>query len=89
MRRETQDYLAAAALLDEALGIFLDNGDRGGAADTLNETGALHLARGDPAAAGQHYRQALDLAREIGSRVDEEAARAGLGRCQVLSSARS
>lgn len=88
VRRETQDYPAAAALLDEALGIFLDNGDRGGAAETLNETGALHLARGDPAAAGQHYRQALDLAREIGSRVDEQTALAGLGRCQVLSSAR-
>jgi tetratricopeptide (TPR) repeat protein len=88
VRRETGDYPAAAALLAEALQIFLDNGDRGGTAGTLTETGALHLARGELAAAGHCYGQALDLAREIGSRVDEETALAGLGRCQVLSAVR-
>ncbi|MGH3405480.1 MAG: tetratricopeptide repeat protein [Streptosporangiaceae bacterium] len=81
VRRETHDYPAAAAHLGEALRTFLDNGDRGGAAEALNETGALHLARGDLTAAGHCYRQALDLARQIGSPVDEETALAGLGRC--------
>ncbi|HEX3492973.1 MAG TPA: tetratricopeptide repeat protein [Streptosporangiaceae bacterium] len=88
VRRETGDYPAAAALLGEALQIFLDNGDRGGAAETLTETGALHLARGELTAARHCYARALDLAREIGSPADEETALAGLGRCQVLSSAR-
>jgi tetratricopeptide (TPR) repeat protein/transcriptional regulator with XRE-family HTH domain len=81
VRRETQDYPAAAEQLGEALRIFLDNDDRGGAAEALNETGALHLARGDLTAAGHCYRQALDLARQIGSRMDEGTALAGLGRC--------
>jgi tetratricopeptide (TPR) repeat protein len=81
VRRETQDYPAAAEQLGEALRIFLDNGDRGGTAEALNETGALHLARGDLTAAGHCYRQALDLGRQIGSRVDEGTALAGLGRC--------
>jgi tetratricopeptide (TPR) repeat protein len=80
VRRETHDYPAAAAHLGEALRTFLDNGDRGGAAEALNETGALHLARGDLTAAEHCYRQALDLAREIGSPVDEGTALVGLGR---------
>jgi tetratricopeptide (TPR) repeat protein len=81
VRRDTRDYPAAVAQLGEALRIFRDNGDRGGAAEALNETGALHLVRGDLAAAGHCYRQALDLARQIGSLVDEATALAGLGRC--------
>ena len=77
MQRETHDYPAAAAQLGEALRILLDNGDRGGVAEALNETGALHLARGDLTAAEHCYRQALDLARQIGSPVDEGTALAG------------
>jgi tetratricopeptide (TPR) repeat protein len=81
VQRETHDYPAAAAQLGEALRIFLDNGDRGGAAEALNETGALHLARGELTAGGHCYREALDLARQIGSPVDERTALAGLDRC--------
>jgi tetratricopeptide (TPR) repeat protein len=89
VRRDTHDYRAACAQLGEALRIFSDNGDRGGAAGALNEIGALHLACGDLVAAGRCHRRALNLARQVGSPVDAQAALAGLGKCQVLSSAQS
>ena len=70
-------------MLGEALGIFRDLGDRGAQAEVLNETGALHHARGDPGRARDCHQQALDLAREIGSSWDEAHALAGLGRCAL------
>ena len=85
VQRETHDYPAAAVQLGEALRIFLDNGDRGGLAETLNETGALHLAGGDLTAAAHCFRRALDLARQIGSRSDEGIALAGLDRCRAAA----
>jgi tetratricopeptide (TPR) repeat protein len=81
VRRDVHDYPAARAQLEEALRIFSDNGDRGGAAEALNEIGTLHLACGDLVAAGRYHQQALNLARQVGSPVDEGAALAGLGRC--------
>jgi len=47
----------------------------------LNETGTLHRVGGDLARAEECHRQALDLARQIGSSWDEAQALAGLGRC--------
>jgi DNA-binding SARP family transcriptional activator/tetratricopeptide (TPR) repeat protein len=88
VRRETHDYPAALTHLAEALRLFQADGDRGAAATVLTETGALHLARDDLAAAGHCYRQALDLARQISSPVDERTALAGLDRCARATAAR-
>jgi hypothetical protein len=67
--------------MGEALRIFREYGDHGGVAEALTEMGTLHLACDDLAGAERCYRQALDLARRIGSRQDEGTALAGLGRC--------
>jgi tetratricopeptide (TPR) repeat protein len=50
-------------------------------AEALNDVGALRRVRGDLRQAGSCHRQALDLARQIGSSWDEAHALAGLGRC--------
>ena len=47
--------------------------------------GTLHRVRGDLDRAGACHRQALDLAREIGSSWDEAHALAGLGRCALAA----
>ena len=73
----------AARVLEEALGIFRDIGDRGGEAEALNEAGTLHRTRDDLRQAGSYHQQALDLARQIGSPMDEAHALAGLGRCAL------
>ncbi len=54
MRRETGDNLAAAPLLDEALGIFRDLGDRAGEPEALNEKGRCT----EPAATSRRLRDA-------------------------------
>jgi tetratricopeptide (TPR) repeat protein len=85
VRRQTGDYPGAALVLEEALDLYRDIGDRLSEAEALNETGALHRVRGDLPAAGICHRQALDLAREIGSSWDEAHAVAGLGRCALAA----
>jgi tetratricopeptide (TPR) repeat protein len=77
----TGDYPAAAQALEQALGIFRDIGDRGGEAETLNETGTLHRVTGDLGQARASHQQALELARAIASFRTEAHALAGLGRC--------
>jgi hypothetical protein len=67
VRDLTGNYRGAAEMLEAALGICRSLGDRGGAAEVLNELGILHQARGDLDQAGAYHRQALDLAREISS----------------------
>jgi hypothetical protein len=67
VRRLTGDYPAAAQVLEQALGISRDIGDRDGEAEALNETGALHRVSGDLAQAEGCHRQALDLASAIAS----------------------
>ena len=57
----------------------------GGEVEALNEVGTLHRARGDLDRAGACHRQALDLAREIGSPWDEANGLAGLGRCALAA----
>ena len=45
----------------------------------------LSRARGDLALAGAYHQQALDLARQISSPLDEAHALAGLGRCALAT----
>ena len=85
MRRETGDYPAAAQLLDEALGIFRDLGDRAGEPEALNEKGTLHRASGDLAQAKGCHQQALEQARALASPWTEAHALAGLGRCALAA----
>ena len=51
----------------------------------LNEAGTLHRVRGDLDQASACHRQALHLARQIGSSQDEACALAGLGRCALAA----
>ena len=53
--------------------------------EALNEAGTLYLARGDLDRAAAFHRQALELARRIGSSWDEAHALAGLGRCDLAT----
>ena len=86
MQRATGDYPAAAHALEQALGLYHDLGERGsGEAEALNETGILHRVSGDLAHAEGCHRQALDLARTIGSYWNEAHALAGLGRCALAA----
>ena len=74
---------AAAAVQEEALGIYRTIGDRGGEVETLNELGTLCRVRGDLGQAEAYHQQALDLARLIASPWDEAQGLAGLGRCAL------
>jgi tetratricopeptide (TPR) repeat protein len=78
------DYPAAARLLEEALRIFRDVGDRGSEAEALNERGTLHRVSGDLAQAEGCHQQALELARATACLWDEAHALAGLGRCAIV-----
>jgi tetratricopeptide (TPR) repeat protein len=51
----------------------------------LNESGALSRARDDLGQARSCHQQALDLARQIGSPLNEAHALAGLGRCALAA----
>jgi tetratricopeptide (TPR) repeat protein len=81
----TGNFPAAAQAAEQALGIYRDLGDRGGEAEALNETGALHRVTGDLAQAEECHRMALDLAHAIASPLGEAHALAGLGRCALAT----
>jgi tetratricopeptide (TPR) repeat protein len=85
VRQQTEDYTGATEALEAALGICRGFGDRGGAAEVLNEPGTLHRLCGDLDQARAYHQQALDLAREINSSMDEAHALAGLGRCTLTA----
>jgi len=72
-------------VLEEALDIYRDIGNRNGEAEALNDTGALHRISGDLARAQRCHQQALDLARVIASSRNEAKALAGLGRCALAA----
>jgi hypothetical protein len=76
MIRSTQD-------LEEALSLFREIGDLGGAALALNELDTLNRICGEVALAQQFYRQSLNLCRDLGSALGETRALAGLGRCAL------
>ena len=81
----TGDYLAATQVLEQALGIYRDLGDRGGEVEVLNKRGTLHRVGGELAQAEECHQQALELARAIASSWDEAHALAGLGRCALAA----
>jgi|ERR1700722_15378556 hypothetical protein len=55
----------------EGLGIYQDLGNRDDQITALNEAGALSRTRGDLGRAWSCHQQALDLARQIGSPLEE------------------
>jgi len=74
-------YQAAAETLERARDIFRDSGDRPSEGDVLSSIGALTLDTIGPAEALGHYREALRLAREARSPVNEARALEGAAHC--------
>jgi tetratricopeptide (TPR) repeat protein len=62
---------------------------RRGEVEARNQAGSLSRIRGDLSQAGSCHRQALDLARQIDSPLDEARALAGLGRCALAAGLRA
>jgi tetratricopeptide (TPR) repeat protein len=60
-RLATGDYPSAAQVLEEALGIFRDLGDRLGQAGALNDLGIVRGLTDDYPAAARDLEQALSL----------------------------
>jgi tetratricopeptide (TPR) repeat protein len=82
LHRQTEDVGRAEELLEQARGIFEELGD---VADVLNELGTLHRVRGDLGRAEACHRQALKMARDVESQLDEARALAGLGLCALAA----
>jgi tetratricopeptide (TPR) repeat protein/transcriptional regulator with XRE-family HTH domain len=76
-------YAAAEASFSEALRRYQNVGERSGVAGTLNKMGQTILAYGEPARALTYYEQALAVAQEISSRIEEERALKGIERCRL------
>jgi tetratricopeptide (TPR) repeat protein len=81
----TGDYPEAGRVLDGALAIFREIGDRGGEVEVLNERAAVHRLSGELVRAAEGHQQLLELSRAIGSAPDEAHALAGLGRCALAA----
>ena len=75
------DHSTAADLLEHALAMFRDLGDRRGEAEVINSKGALIVETSGPAEALTVYRHALQVSREIHSSLDEARALEGTARC--------
>jgi Tfp pilus assembly protein PilF len=56
---------------------------RFGEAEVLNHCGTVCLKSGDPKQAWAHHRRALDLARAVGSPLEQAHALDGVGRCAL------
>ena len=67
----TDDYPAAAQVLEQALGIYRQLGDRLGQANTLTAVGDLQRLTGDYPAAAQVLEQALGIYRQLGDRLGQ------------------
>jgi len=79
VRSLTDDYPAAAGVLEQALGIYRDLGDRLGQANALTAVGDVRRLTGDyPAAAGV-LEQALGIFRDLGDRLGQANALTFLG----------
>jgi len=74
MRLYTNDFPAAAQVLEQALGIYCDLGDRLGQANALSSLGDVGRATGEYPAAAQVLEQALDIYRDLGDRLGRAAA---------------
>ena len=80
-QRANKQYAAAEASLHRALEIFSSYGDQQGRAEVLNALGTLALDTGRPADGLDHHREALLLAREAPSPLDEARALEGTVHC--------
>jgi tetratricopeptide (TPR) repeat protein/transcriptional regulator with XRE-family HTH domain len=83
VQRLTDDYLAAAQVLEQALGIYRDLGDRLGQANALNDLGVLRLLTDDYLAAAQVLEQALGIYRDLGDRLGQANALKDLGAARL------
>ena len=73
------DHERATPLLEEALGLFWEMGDRTGSAGVLNDLGNIALWRGEYERATALYEQSLRLWRELGNQIVSALALANLG----------
>ena len=71
LRWLTNDYLAAARVLEQALGIYRDLGNRLGQANTLHHLGFVQRLTGDYLAAVRVLEQALGIYRDLGNRLGQ------------------
>ncbi len=78
----TPAYLLATNTLAKALDMYRMLGHRLGQAEVLNNLGDQLLVS-DPGQARAHYLQALDIARQISSPLEEARALEGVGNCDV------
>ena len=76
----TGDYPAAAGLLERALALYQDLGDRRGEADALRNLGRVRYVTGDYPAATDLLERALALYQDLGDRRGEAGALHDLGR---------
>ncbi|WP_405180765.1 tetratricopeptide repeat protein [Nocardia sp. NBC_01377] len=74
---------SATELFERALSIYRQIGSREGEAETLNDLGTLMTQIREPTKGQQFHQQALELAREMQSPLEEARAREGLARCWV------
>ncbi|GAA2010514.1 BTAD domain-containing putative transcriptional regulator [Catenulispora yoronensis] len=80
VRQACGDFESAGELLAKGLGFFRDV-DVQGETEALNDLGALLAQTQGPEAALVPYRRSLELARGLGSPLDEAAALTGIARC--------
>jgi tetratricopeptide (TPR) repeat protein len=84
VRSLTGDYPAAAGLLERSVALFREVGDaQQGEAEALNATGALLAVSAGPQEALTVYRQALQLARQVDSPLEQARALEGAARCMA------
>ena len=79
VRQLTGDYLCAARVLEEALGISRDLGDRAGQANVLRKLGDVRLLTGDYPGAARVLEEALGISRDLGDRRGQANALTYLG----------
>ena len=77
--RTTGDY----PLFDQALTTLQELSDHLGQAEVHNHHRARFLSSGNCQRAQEHHRQALQLARNAGSPLEEARALTGIGRCET------
>lgn len=81
--RETRNYVKAADLLERSRARFHELGDRKGEAEALAAAGDLQAATIGPGPALATYQQALTLARQINSPLDQAHALEGTANCHA------
>ena len=84
-RYMAEEYPAAIAALEQALGIYRDTGNRIGTANALNHLGSVRKVLGDLPGAARAHEQALRIYREAGDRLGEANALTQLGAASYLA----